>query len=111
MKNMIQMKITIGSTNNSFTNAINVHTCPTCSTNLIRPVVLVMYDELAKFIGNVICCAGVGVPVAVTTILMVGGVRVLLLGDIVGVKAMPTGCSTMPLLEADLAPPIEARLE
>jgi hypothetical protein len=107
---MIQMKITIGSTNNSFTNVINVHTCPTCGTNLIRPVVLVVYDELVKFTGDMICCAGVGVPVAVTTIPMAGGVCVLILGDMVGVKMMPTGCSTMPLLEADLAPPIEARL-
>jgi hypothetical protein len=76
---MIQMKITIGSTDNSFTNAINVHTCPTCSTDLISSVVLIMDDELVKFTGNVIRCAGVGVPVAVTAIPMTSGVRVLLL--------------------------------
>jgi HD superfamily phosphohydrolase YqeK len=59
---MIQMKITIRSTDNSFTNAINVHTCPTCNMNLIRPIVLVVDDELAEFTRDVVRRAGVGVP-------------------------------------------------
>jgi hypothetical protein len=44
MKNIIELKIAIGSTDNSFTDMINVHTCPIRSANLICTIVLVVDD-------------------------------------------------------------------
>jgi hypothetical protein len=61
MKDIIKFEIAIGSMNNSFTNVINVHTCTTCSADLIGAVVLVVDDELVEFTSDVVRRPGVRV--------------------------------------------------
>jgi hypothetical protein len=55
-------------------------------------------------------CASVYVPVAINAVAMSGSVGVLLFRDVIFIEVMPVGGSIVPLLEAHLALPIEARL-
>jgi hypothetical protein len=57
-----------------------------------------------------ICCASVRVPVAINVVAMSGSVGVLLFRYVIYVEAMLAGGSVVPLLEAHVALPIEARL-
>jgi hypothetical protein len=68
MKNIFKMQRFRGGINNCMTNMTNTHTLSISRVNLLTAVVLLSHGELVELTGDVVCGAGVAIPICVHAI-------------------------------------------
>lgn len=76
--------------NNSRTNVTYIHTCSTCSVDLIAPFIFLLHCELIKLAIDMVDGAGIDVPVCVDTIPCISGCcNMFLIINIIVIEPVP----------------------
>lgn len=92
-----------GSTNNSMTNMINIHTCSTSCVDLVIAGVLVPHVEFFELACNMIGSTSIHVPISVNSVGVSNSTGTLLFSRERGVKPLPAFDDGVADLATELA--------